>query len=141
MNLDRITSSRREKRLLQIAVALAGTVPVAAGMAGVVFGEVFVGDLANISSDSHFRYLSGILLAVGLAFWSSIPRIEMHALRYGLLTLLVFTGGLARLAAIPTMGTPNGGMLFGLAMELAVTPILCLWQFRVARRAGARGPL
>ena len=52
-----------------------------------------------------------------------------------LLTLLVVVGGLMRLYGIATVGNPGGAMLFGLAMELVVTPALCLWQGRVARRA------
>ena len=28
-------------------------------------------------------------------------------------------------------GVPSGAMLFGLAMELVVTPLLCLWQSRL----------
>ncbi|HEY0570857.1 MAG TPA: DUF4345 domain-containing protein, partial [Enterovirga sp.] len=41
-------------------------------------------------------------------------------------------GGLARLAGLLITGLPSLTMLAALAMELVVTPILCLWQIRVA---------
>ena len=34
------------------------------------------------------------------------------------------------------VGYPGGPMIFGLCMELVVTPLICLWQTRVARRSG-----
>jgi uncharacterized protein DUF4345 len=122
-----------ERRCLQIAVAVAGVVPVAAGAAGVWRGAHLIGTVLPMSDDSHVRYLSGLLLGIGLAFWISIPHIERHAARFRLLALIVVTGGLARLLALMDSGTPDRVMLFALVMELLVTPALCLWQQRVAR--------
>lgn len=122
-----------ERRALQAAVALFALIPIGAGLAGVLMGPAFTGDgTAAISADSHFRYLSGLLLGIGLAFWSTIPAIERHAGRFRLLTLIVFIGGLARLWALAEAGIPSVPMLGGLIMELIATPILCLWQARVA---------
>jgi len=121
------------RRGLQIAVAVLGLVPVGAGLGGVLLGPIFSDGIpGSIDADSHFRYLSGLLLAIGLGFWSTIPRIERHTLRFRLLTALVFLGGLARLLSLVQWGPPGAGMLFGLGMELVVTPLLCLWQGRVA---------
>ncbi len=90
-----------ERRLLQLVVVLAGFVPVLAGGAGVLLGAAMVNDAgANLSADSHFRYLSGLLLAIGLAFWSTIPRIAAQTARFRLLTCLVVAGGLGRLVAL-----------------------------------------
>jgi Domain of unknown function (DUF4345) len=47
----------------------------------------------------------------------------------------VFLGGLGRLYALFAVGVPDRAMLFGLTMELIVTPLLALWQTAVARRA------
>jgi molybdopterin biosynthesis enzyme len=44
----------------------------------------------------------------------------------------VVLGGLARLLALPSQGWPGSAMSAALAMELVVTPLLCLWQDRVA---------
>lgn len=129
-----------ERRCLQAAVAVAGLVPISAGLAGILLGAQMAGALAipeslrAVSLDSHVRYLSGLLLGLGLAFWSFIPAIERRTTEARLLTALVFLGGLARLYGVAQGGFPSGPMCFGLVMELVVTPLLCLWQARVARR-------
>lgn len=122
-----------ERRCLQVAVAVAGCVPVFAGAAGVLLGPHMTNDTASLGLDSHMRYLSGLLLGIGLVFWWNIPRIERAGALFRVLTLIVFIGGLARLFGMVTQGVPPGAMLFGLAMELGVTPALCWWQARVAR--------
>ncbi|MGQ0674124.1 MAG: DUF4345 domain-containing protein [Hyphomicrobium sp.] len=131
-----------ERRLLQIAVAVAGLVPVFGGLSGVVLGaEMFDGAIAAgtveaISADSHIRYLSGLLLGIGLVFWSFIPRIERVGFFVRRLTFLVVGGGVARLASLIVAGVPSRTMLAALAMEMIVTPALCLWQARVSKRCG-----
>lgn len=82
--------------------------------------------------DSHFRYLSGLLLAIGIAFATCIPEIERKTARFRLLAFLVFVGGLGRLVGLLTAGAPGAGHLFGLAMELVAVPLLVLWQARLA---------
>jgi hypothetical protein len=127
-----------ERRLLQIAVLLAGMVPVSAGAAGVFLGVSLLANAAPGSDlDSHFRYLSGLLLAVGLAFWATVPGIERHGTTFRLLGGIVVLGGLGRLAGVLLAGPPSRGMLLTLVMELGVTPLLCLWQARVAATRGA----
>ena len=126
----------RQRHLLQIAVGLACVVPLLAGGAGAVLGAAAFGDAqAPVGADSHVRYLSGLLLGIGLAFAATIPRIERRGGQFRLLTFLVAVGGLARLYGVAAAGSPGGAMLFGLAMELVVTPTLCLGQAMVARGA------
>ncbi|HVY12984.1 MAG TPA: DUF4345 domain-containing protein [Alphaproteobacteria bacterium] len=123
-----------ERRALQTIIAISAIVPLAAGAAGMLQGMNMLADGAlNLGLDSHMRYLSGLLFGVGLCFLSCIPRIETKTARFQLLTLIVFIGGLARLGGALLFGWPPAGMTFGLGMELIVTPLLCLWQRRVAR--------
>ena len=124
----------RERKLLQQSVAIAATVPVATGLYGVLFGQALTGDAVSISAESHFRFLSGLLLGIGLCFWSTLPAIEANTNRFRLLTLLIVVGGLGRLAGLGLTGLPSLFMIGGLIMELIVTPVLCLWQTRVANR-------
>lgn len=125
-----------ERRGLQILVAVFGLVPVCAGLAGAVQGADFLATTAtNISLDSHFRYLSGLLLAIGIGYWTTIPSIETRGPRFILLTSIVFVGGLARLAGIIATGVPRWPMVAAVIIELIVTPLLCLWQRRIARAA------
>lgn len=124
-----------ELLLLRAAILFGGCVPVVAGGAGLLTGLGMVGEAgANIDADSHFRYVSGLLLAIGFGFWSCIPNLRRRAPRMRLLTALVVLGGLGRLLGVVLHGWPDGPMRFGLGMELVVTPLLCLWQHRVARQ-------
>lgn len=125
-----------ERRLLQGAAALACLVPLAMGLASVVEGPSVLRGVAAVPADldSHFRYLSGLLLGIGLGFASCIPAIEKRGRRFRLLGAIVVLGGLGRLLSLPTAGLPSEGHLFGLLMELCVVPLLMLWQARVARR-------
>ncbi|TFI59461.1 DUF4345 domain-containing protein [Sphingomonas parva] len=130
----------REGRLLQIAVAIACLVPFAAGGAGVVLSTAMLKDVGppwTPDLDSHFRYLSGLLFGIGIAFAACVPRIEAMGLLFRGLTVVVVAGGLARLLSLLASGPPGAGHLFGLAMELGVVPALAIWQTRVARRSRA----
>lgn len=128
-----------ERTLLQIAIAVASLVPIGAGLAGASFGASFPGWLDETAFDgraldSHVRYLSGLLFGIGVGFLAAVPSIEKYRARFTLLTSIVAAGGLARLAGIAVSGVPHRGMLFGLAMELIVTPLLWAWQRRVAAK-------
>lgn len=121
--------SRLEKRAFQICVAVGGLVPVLGGGWGAI--ERLAGTGAWTAD--HERYLSGLLLAIGLAFWSTIPEIEHRTERFRLLTLLVFVGGLCRLFGVVMGDGLSRSIAAALAMELGITPLLCLWQMRFSR--------
>src|SRR5215204_4384713 len=134
-DMVRAASLQRGKRILQRVVAVAAAVPVLAGLFGVLFGHSITGDQnPSVSADSHFRYLSGLLLGIGLCFWSTIPSIEEKTTFFRFLTLVVVLGGIARLLGLWLTGVPSLNMLAALFMELVVTPLLGLWQTRVAKR-------
>lgn len=113
-----------ERRLLQVAIALGGIVPVYGGVMGAT---------GQLSESGHFRYLSGLLLGIGLTFWAMIPTLERRGEVFRALAVIVVIGGAARAAAI----IERGGDLddyFPLVMEVAVAPLLALWRERVERR-------
>jgi hypothetical protein len=117
---------------------LAAGVPIYGGLTGVVKGARAFGAWPGAAADSHMRYLSGLLLAIGLLYLSCAPTVERRATVVRTLTALVLAGGLARLAGVFLAGDPQS-MRWTLAMELGVAPALCLWQARIAARAtGAR---
>jgi hypothetical protein len=128
-----------EKRLLQATVAVAGLIPVSAGMIGGLKGTLMLGDTGDIALDSHYRYLSGLLLAIGVAYWSTIPDIERQGARFGLLTVLVVTGGFFRAVGMLMGGSPGPAMSAALVVELVAAPLLYLWQLRVMRLAPMDG--
>ena len=109
-------------------------------MAGVLGGPHFFElSSASISADSHMRYLSGLLLGIGILALSIIPHVERHAERMGALTLVVFVGGLSRLWSLIEVGQPNSVMTAARFVELLLTPALCFWVWRVARLSAATG--
>jgi hypothetical protein len=123
-----------EKRLLQAAMLLVLLVPLSAGLAGALLGPDWLHrGVVGRDLDSHFRYLSGLLLAMALLFASCVPGIEHKTARLRLLALLPVVGGLARLYGM-TGGPPGSGHVAALGIELGLVPLLVLWQARVARR-------
>jgi len=129
-----------ERRWLQVVVAIACLVPLGAGTAGMWLGPRMV-DSSVVGSpdiDSHFRYLSGLLLGIGVGFISTIPEIERRGNRFRLLTLMVVLGGVGRLMSLLSIGVASPAMDAALVMELVVTPALALWQWRIAAQTADR---
>jgi len=105
-----------EKRLLQACVALACFVPLSAGSWGVLDSAAGIRGLDSpvpADLDSHYRYLSGLLLGIGIAFAACIPNIERKGLLFRALGLIVVVGGLSRLVSLIEVGTPSTGHQFG----------------------------
>lgn len=125
-----------ERRLLQIAVALASLVPLSMGTLSVLRSADVLRGVSQplpIDLDSHFRYLSGLLLGIGIAFVASIPAIERRGTLFRTLGFVILIGGLARLLSLLQAGVPGPGHKFGLVMELIVVPLIVLWQARIER--------
>ena len=131
-----------EKRALKITVGLACIVPIAAGAAGILFGPSMLEARAAASPDldSHFRYLSGLLLGIGIAYATALPRIEHRRERFLLLGGIVVLGGLGRLFSMVSNGRPSPAMVAALGMELVITPGITLWQRRISQRATGEFP-
>lgn len=128
-----------EKRCLQAIVALLAAVPVLAGLEGMLTGPGFLRAQAPwpVDLDSHLRFLSGVFVAVGIAWYSCIPDIERKTERFRLLAALTFCGGLGRFASLLAAGPPTTGHRYGLVAELLIVPVLVLWQARVAKTSSA----
>lgn len=126
-----------ERRLLQAATATACLVPLSMGFLSVLKSASILRGVTPplpIDLDSHYRYLSGLLLGIGLVFLASIPRIESAGTVFRTLGAVIVVGGLGRLVSLMQAGVPGQGHQFGLIMELVVVPLIVLWQARVARR-------
>ncbi len=130
-------SPAAERRLLQAAVAVACLVPLLAGGQGVAeSASMLKGVTAPLPPDldSHYRYLSGLLLGIGLVFLFCLRRIEERGTIFRTLGAIILVGGAARLLSLASTGAPGGAHQFALVMELGVVPLIVLWQARVARR-------
>ena len=124
-----------ERKLLQISMALAGLALVGFGLAGVFFGANSMDLSGHVEMDSYIRFLKGVLLAIGLIYWSAIPAIERHGERIALVTFILVLGAVPRLMAVIAHGVPTVGIVISLAGELIAAPLLWLWQRHVARVA------
>jgi Domain of unknown function (DUF4345) len=124
-----------ERKLLQIAFAFAGLALVGFGFAGIFFGANFLDLSGNVVMDSYIRFLKGMLLAIGLVYWSSIADIERHGERIALVTFILALGAVPRLMAVIGHGVPTIGIMISLAGELIVAPLLWLWQLRIGQAA------
>ncbi len=128
-----------ERRLLQLIIIVAGFVPVLAGLWGAA-GSLHA---PGAAADSQSRYLSGLLLGIGVCFWGCVPAIERRGAVVRVLALVVVVGGVARLFGALSTGQAGTAVLLPLGMELGVTPLIALWLQRVERRlrtSGLAGP-
>ena len=134
-----------ERRLLQSTSGRPGARTILAGAAGIVRGLGRVRP-ATSRRPSMATATSATSRACcsrsALAYWSTVPRIEVQGDRFRLLTGLVLIGGLApavcRRAARRAWHRHAGGALI---MELVVTPGLALWRERVdVRESGLTPP-
>ena len=125
-----------EGTLFRLVVAVLALIPISAGLAGIVLGPSFLATDAPWSADldSHMRFLSGVFLIVGLAYWSCLKDLRATSARFRLLGLATVIGGLARLYSVSQAGWPSAGHQIGLVTELVVVPLLLLWHYRLMRQ-------
>lgn len=131
-------SPAAEKRLLQIAILCALPLSVVVATRSIAIGPGWIGGAGAVPTDldSHFRYLSGIFLAMLAGYASCIPDVERKGTRLRLIAALTVAGGLGRAWSLVDVGAPSLGHRIGLGLELVVVPLIVLWQARVARRMG-----
>lgn len=116
--------------ILRTTILLACCVPILAGLAGCLEGSAFLGSPGSPAADSHFRYLSGLLLGIGIGFFWASLELERRAWAFDILAPIVILGGLSRLIGLVLAGPPPLPHLLALGMELGVTPVLWLWVRR-----------
>jgi hypothetical protein len=125
--------------MMPFALRLTALIPLTAGLGGALFGGAFLGEPVGPATDSHLRYLSVLLAALGaLAWWCS----HDLATRGGIFTLLVgivMLGGIARGVGLLVAGPPPLPHILALVVEILITPALWLW-WRHGMRRRRRGP-
>ncbi|CAF5100741.1 unnamed protein product, partial [Rotaria sp. Silwood1] len=123
-----------QRLALQIVIGLLAIIPLFVGLQGIFRGPNMLAEGYNypLSVDSHFRYLSGLPVAIGLLLLRSLPTIDRDASDLRRVSLLIFIGGLGRLWGLITLGFDISTMVATLA-ELFLFPFLCLWQYQVQK--------
>ena len=125
------------KRGLQIAMALVGTIPVFTGIIG-MFGlsdplYASAGIPENAMLDSNLRFFAGVWLGVGLSLYLLIPSIEEHTLLFRVLWGMIFLGGIGRLASMFFLALPPLPFIGFTALEIIGAPLFIWWQARLPR--------
>jgi hypothetical protein len=126
-----------ERRLLQIALAIVGLVAITFGLTGVLFGTSLSGVRLGVTMEGYVRFIKGVLVAVGLIYWSAIPQIEKRFERISIVTFILVFGAAARLLAVLGHGFPTVGLLISLVGELVVVPLIWLWHRHLVRRGAS----
>ena len=120
--------------MLPWMIRAAALVPLLAGGGGAVLGPAALGEAAGPATESHLRYLSGLLLGVGLlAAWCAADLARRREV-FLALAVLVVLGGLARLGGALALGRPPFPHDLALLMELGVVPLLAWGVWRMPRK-------
>lgn len=127
------------RRLLQATTAAMALIPVATG----VLTMMGIDDPLYRTSglprdgllDGNLRFFGGVWLALGLAMWSLLPRIEHEGRLFAVLWGAVFLGGVGRALSMVVIGLPPAPFIGFTVLELAGAPLFVAWQRRVAGEA------
>jgi hypothetical protein len=86
--------------------------------------------LSNATLDSQSRFYGTAFGLSGLLIWIASSRIETSGTIIKCLMLALFAGGLARLLSIALLGMPSSSVLFLLATEILMPPLVIFLQSR-----------
>ena len=133
-------SSATERRLLQALLAILGATAIVAGLAAVLTGpEGQLGGAAVPASvDSEYRFYAALWIAFGAVALYIVPRVDRETLAVRALAAALFAAGAARGVAWIDAGRPEAPFVALLALELAIPPVLVLWQRRTHARSDDR---
>jgi Domain of unknown function (DUF4345) len=122
------------KRGLQVTIAILSLAPLSIGMLGIVLGTSrwLPANMITPDFDSHYRYIAGYFVSLGLLGLWMIPRIERHTGLFLVICASVFMGAIGRVASILQVGLPGPMAIFLTIFELCF-PLLLLWQAKVSR--------
>lgn len=109
-------------------------VPIAAGLASVLFGSAIVrdGGASNASVESELRYYAVFYVAFGAYLWSLAPRVAERGRELRWAAAVLFCGGLARVVGVLVDGWPEADYVVLMGVELTLPVVLVLWQRRIA---------
>jgi hypothetical protein len=122
------------KRGLQLTLAILSMIPISVGIMGIVLGTSrwLPADIITPEFDSHYRYIAGYYVSLGMLGLWMIPRVEKHRSLFQIICASVFIGGIGRVVSIVQVGLPGSMALFFTAFELCF-PLLLFWQAKLSR--------
>jgi Domain of unknown function (DUF4345) len=126
------------RRALQIVLGVLSLVPLTVALQGIVMGadRILPTEVVTAQFDSHYRYLSGVYLAVSFTIWWAIPTIERRGAMVRIVCLGIVAGGIGRLLSIVQVGEPDRLAIGFTVFELLGVPLIAGWQYLVWRQYG-----
>lgn len=127
------------KRALQGATFILALVPVVTGTLGLLglddplYGGAGLPREATL--DSNLRFYAGVWLGLGLAALWVIPHIERKTVLFRLLWLMIFIGGIGRIASLVFVGAPLPPFIGFTALEVIGALAFIWWQSKIAKEA------
>ena len=127
--------------LFRAVFYVGGAVATLAGLATVVLGADSLpgAPASNAVVESDLRFYSAFYVAYGAGLLWLAPRAEREPTLVRAAAGALFLAGLARAGAWITDGRPHDLQIALLGIELALPPILVLWQSRFSPPGRTRG--
>jgi hypothetical protein len=123
------------KRGLQVTITIFSVLPLLVGGLGIVLGTTrwLPAQMITADFDSHYRYIAGYYVSLGLLGLWVAPKIEKHTGLLRIICASIFIGGLGRVASIVQVGLPGPMATVFTIFELCFPLVLLLWQAKVSR--------
>lgn len=122
-------------RRLQITTALLGAVPVATGLLTMLgLGDPLYAAMnlpQDATLDSNLRFFGGVWLGLGLTVWWLVPRVATQTALFRAIWLMIFLGGMGRLASLLVAGVPMLPFVGFTLLEIVGAPLFIWWQNRL----------
>lgn len=126
-----------EKKFLRIIIASCGLGSFAMGLICFLWGNWFSQEYYSFLLDAQFKYLAGLLFALSLGLFSTIPHPEEKLSRFGWITLLFMAGGITQLTSLSFTSLSalfySFPTLITLIFSLIIMPLVYFWIYRFSK--------
>lgn len=130
------------KKTLQVMTGVLGAIPTITGviaMMGVSDPIYAVAELPLFPMlDSNLRFFGGVWLALGLAIFWMVPRIDEQTVLFRVIWGAIFVGGIGRLISMFVVGMPPVPFVLFTLLEIVGAPAFVYWQSVIAQASKPR---
>lgn len=136
-----MTAFRWAVRALALIALLTGAGDVIVGLSGQqMIGAALEEGYGDPLLNSQIRYLGAVWFGFGLLLWYCLGDLPRHATLLRGALLIVFLGGLGRVASVVQFGFPpsefgRSFVIGATAIEIVGMPLLLLWMGRLLPRS------
>ena len=125
-------------RAFQYTMGFLAAIPFVSGILGMLGVDDPLYQMIQITPepllDSNLRFFAGIWVAMGIAMWCILPRIQWHAPVFRLIWGSIFLGGMGRVLSMLLVGMPPLPFVLFTALEVIGAPLFIWWHKQIARK-------